>query len=205
MKILITGVNGQLGRDCQKILAPEHELIACNRKQLDIADAKAVSALLLTERPQVIINCAAYTAVDRCETEEETTWKINATGPENLAKEAAALGTRLIHISTDYVFDGNKKTPESYQEDDTTNPLSVYGRSKLAGEQAILANLDNAAILRTAWLYSAHGGNFLKTMLKLTTVNPKQELKVVNDQYGSLTWSYTLAQQIEKLLDSEIR
>lgn len=203
MKILLTGAGGQLGQDCQKILTG-HKLISCDRQRLDIGDATAVNTLLQEERPEVIINCAAYTAVDRCETEKDLAWRVNATGPENLAKGAAALGARLLHISTDYVFDGSKPIPESYQESDPTNPLSEYGRSKLAGEEAVLTHLKDAVILRTAWLYSANGGNFLKTMLRLTTANPKRELKVVNDQYGSLTWSFFLARQLENLLDSEI-
>ncbi len=204
MKILITGANGQLGQDCQQILAPNHTLLLCDIGTLDISDATAVQAMFTAEKPQVIINCAAFTAVDRCETEREAAWRANAIGPENLAKEAATIGARLIHISTDYVFDGNKPVPEAYMEDDATNPLSEYGRSKLAGEEAIFKYLDNTAILRTAWLYSAGGGNFLKTMLKLAAANPQRELKVVNDQYGSLTWSYPLAQQIEQLLTPEI-
>ncbi len=205
MKILITGANGQLGRDCQQILSSKHTVISCDLDTLDIGDTAAVKAAFTAEEPEVIINCAAFTAVNRCETETELTWRANATGPENLAKEAASIGARLIHISTDYVFDGNKPVPEAYMEDDATNPLSEYGRSKLAGEKAILKHLDNTAILRTAWLYSATGGNFLKTMLKLAIADPKRELKVVDDQYGSLTWSYPLAQQIEKLLSPEIR
>ncbi len=208
MKILITGANGQLGSDCQKILAHNHTLIPCDLNTptpLNIGNGAAVKAIFTKEKPDIIINCAAFTAVDRCETETELTWRANATGPENLAKEAAIIGARLIHVSTDYVFDGNKPVPEAYKEDDATNPLSEYGRSKLAGEKAILQHLDNTAILRTAWLYSATGGNFLKTMLKLAIADPKRELKVVDDQYGSLTWSYPLAQQIEQLLDSDIR
>ncbi len=204
MKILITGANGQLGQECQQVLAPNHTLLPCGRDTLDIGNAAAVEAMLTAEKPQVIINCAAFTAVDRCETEREASWRANAAGPENLAKGAADIGARLIHISTDYVFDGNKPVPQAYTEDDATNPLSEYGRSKLAGEKAICRYLDNTAILRTAWLYSANGGNFLKTMLKLAAADPQRELKVVNDQYGSLTWSYPLARQIEQLLTPEI-
>ncbi len=204
MKILITGANGQLGKDCQQVLAQNHTLFPCDLDTLDIGDAAAVKALFSAEMPEVIINCAAFTAVDRCETEQELTWRANAAGPENLAREAAVIGARLIHVSTDYVFDGNKPVPEAYIEGDTTNPLSEYGRSKLAAEKAIGKHLQNTAILRTAWLYSAGGANFLKTMLKLAAADPKRELKVVNDQYGSLTWSYPLALQIEQLLTPEI-
>ncbi len=204
MRIVITGANGQLGRDCQKILSTKHTVIACNHQTLDIGNRSAVGSLLANQQPQIIINCAAYTAVDRCEEESETAWRVNATGPENLAKEAAKIDARLLHISTDYVFDGNKQIPQRYLEEDTTNPLSEYGRSKLAGEQAVLKYHHNSVILRTAWLYSEHGGNFLKTMLKLTTADPQRELKVVNDQYGSLTWSYSLAKQLSAVIDHEI-
>jgi dTDP-4-dehydrorhamnose reductase len=203
MKILITGAGGQLGRDCQSAMV-EHEILPCTRRELDIADADAVDTLLEKERPQVIINAAAYTAVDKCETEKEAARLGNTEGPKNLAAAAARIDARLLHVSTDYVFNGELQVPQSYLESDPTSPLSEYGRSKLAGEQAIAASGCNAAILRTAWLYSAHGGNFLKTMLRLALADGKRELKVVNDQYGSLTWSRPLAEQLALLLNSNI-
>ena len=203
MKILITGAGGQLGRDCQSVMA-EHEILPCTRRELDIADADAVATLLEKERPQVIINAAAYTAVDKCETEKEAARLGNTEGPRNLATAAARIDARLLHVSTDYVFDGELQVPQSYLESDPTSPLSEYGRSKLAGEQAIAASGCNSAILRTAWLYSAHGGNFLKTMLRLALADGRRELKVVNDQYGSLTWSRPLAEQLALLLNSDI-
>ncbi|WP_163337128.1 dTDP-4-dehydrorhamnose reductase [Desulfopila sp. IMCC35008] len=205
MKIVIIGSNGQLGTDCCNILGVENEIIGCDIPEIDISSMASVTGYLTPLKPEIIINCAAYTAVDNCETETELAWKVNAEGPANLAKSATELGARLIHISTDYVFDGFLKPPNSYQETDATNPLSEYGKSKLAGEEAVLNHASDQIILRTAWLYSAYGKNFLKTMLRLAVADPKREMKVVNDQHGSLTWSYTLARQIQKLLKADIQ
>lgn len=205
MKIVIIGSKGQLGTDCCNILGVENEIIGCDIPEIDISSMTSVTDYLTPRKPEVIINCAAYTAVDHCETETELAWKVNADGPANLAKAATELGARLIHISTDYVFDGHLEPPNSYKETDPTNPLSQYGKSKLAGEEAVLKHASDHIILRTAWLYSAYGKNFLKTMLRLAVADPKREMKVVNDQYGSLTWSYTLARQIQKLLKADIQ
>lgn len=204
MKILIIGSGGQLGTDCVDILQKNYEIVPIDYPQIDIGSRKSVEDVLHASVPEVIINCAAYTAVDKCETEQEAAWKINADGPRYIAACAAAQGSRIIHVSTDYVFDGKKGLPEPYVEDDQVNPLSEYGKSKLAGEQQTLKFVPEAIILRTAWLYSAHGPNFLKTMLKLALSDPARTFKVVNDQFGSLTWSYTLARQIERLLDSSL-
>jgi len=204
MKIAIIGVNGQLGSDCDTILSADNETVGCDIPEVNIASRESVDTFLDKNRPDVIINCAAYTAVDGCESETDLSWQINAEGPEYLAQAAERLNSRLVHISTDYVFDGYKKIPEPYIETDTPNPLSQYGKSKLAGEKMVAEYAPNHIILRTAWLYSASGKNFLKTMLKLAISDPERELKVVNDQYGSLTWSYTLAQQIQKLLHSDL-
>ncbi|MEN8200452.1 MAG: dTDP-4-dehydrorhamnose reductase, partial [Thermodesulfobacteriota bacterium] len=170
-------------------------------RELDIADKEMVESVLAREQPELLINCAAYTAVDNCEKEQELAWSVNAHGPENLARAMEARGGRLIHISTDYVFDGNKTIPESYSEDDPVAPLSEYGRSKLAGEEAIIGISSNHLIMRTAWLYGIQGGNFLKTMLRLAMADPQRQLKVVNDQHGSLTWTATLARQIQAVLE----
>lgn len=204
MKILIIGADGQLGSDCRIILAPEHTLITPSLAQLDLCDPSSVDKIITGENPEVIINCAAYTAVDKCEQEVNLCRRINADGPGILAEAAERVRSRLIHISTDYVFDGRKPVPEAYTEEDAVHPLSQYGVTKLAGEEAVRSHCANHLILRTAWLYSAHGPNFLKTMLRLTVQNPDRELKVVNDQYGSLTWSYTLARQIRRLLTTDI-
>lgn len=206
MRIFITGATGQLGRDCCALLAHKHEVIGCNGPRIDISDAPGLNTFLAQHRPDLVVNCAAYTAVDACETDRELAWRVNAIGPELLAKAGREYGFRLIHVSTDYVFDGSLPVPRAYTEKDATSPVSEYGRSKLAGENAIADCTADYVILRTAWLYSAHGKNFLKTMLRLALADNAGKLahgvRVVNDQYGSLTWSYTLAQQIERLLDS---
>ncbi len=204
MKILIIGGDGQLGNDCQKILAAQHTLLVPREDELDITRKSAVDSMVEKSLPEIIINCAAYTAVDKCETHRDLAWKVNAEGAGYLAQAAEKAGARFIHISTDYVFDGLRSIPQAYIETDKVNPLSEYGKSKLAGEQAIIAACSNHLILRTAWLYSAHGPNFLKTMLRLTSADPKRQLRVVNDQYGSLTWSYTLAEQIQLLLEKPL-
>lgn len=205
MKIAIIGSRGQLGQDCCAILARANQISGCDIPRIDIADSRIVEGYIDETRPEVIINCAAYTAVDACEKEIELCRRVNAEGPKHLARAASRHNCRLIHISTDYVFDGRLTPPAGYSETDTTNPLSEYGRSKLAGEQAVLEYAPDRVILRTAWLYSVHGGNFLKTMLRLALQDPKRPLKVVNDQYGSLTWSRTLALQIERLLSPAIQ
>lgn len=204
MKIVIIGAGGQLGSDCCNLLATEHQTIGCDLPRVDIGNQSSVDSYINETRPDVIVNCAAYTAVDACETELELSWRINAEGPKFLAQAAERAGSRLIHISTDYVFDGTKPPPQAYFETDSPNPLSQYGRSKLAGEQAVAEYCTNHVILRTAWLYSAYGKNFLKTILRLTVSNPTRELKVVDDQYGSLTWSLTLTEQIRRLLHSDL-
>jgi dTDP-4-dehydrorhamnose reductase len=204
MKIAIIGVKGQLGSDCSTILSQKYTTSGCDIPEIDITSQASVDSYLDAKRPDVIVNCAAYTAVDGCEAELDLSWKVNAEGPKHLARAAARLNSRLVQVSTDYVFDGNRKPPAPYLESDETNPLSQYGRSKLAGEEAVEEYASDYITLRTAWLYSSTGGNFLKTMLKLALADPNRELKVVNDQFGSLSWSYTLALQIEKLLDSDL-
>jgi dTDP-4-dehydrorhamnose reductase len=203
MKILISGGTGQLGRDCTKVLAKNHEVIPVGSKALDIADSTAVNAFVQDSGPDVILNCAAFTKVDDCETKKELAWKVNVEGPRNLAAAAETMGSRLIHISTDYVFDGKKPVPEYYTETDKTHPLSYYGLTKLEAEKAVAGETDRYTILRTAWMYGAEGQNFLKTMLKLALGDPEREIKVVNDQFGSPTWSYRLAEQIDRVMDAD--
>lgn len=205
MKVVIVGFDGQLGVDCQNVLGEQHTLICPTLADLNLLNGQQTTEFLQQHAPDVVINCAAYTAVDRCEEETELSWKINGEGPAVLAKSCKDLDCRLIHVSTDYVFDGKKTIPEPYLEGDPVNPLSQYGRSKLEGERAVQQNCDNFAILRTAWLYSANGPNFLKTMLRITLADPSAKRIVVNDQFGSLTWSYTLARQIALLLDDSIQ
>lgn len=205
MKIAIIGFDGQLGMDCQKILAQDHALLTPTLKELDFCNEESVLSYISENRPEITINCAAYTAVDKCETEMELSRQINGVGPQYLAKACHGVGCRLIHVSTDYVFDGKKPIPTPYSEDDPVQPLSQYGRTKLEGEEMVQKYSKDYVILRTAWLYSIHGPNFLKTMLRITLADPLAVRKIVNDQYGSLTWSYTLAKQIEKLLSSDVQ
>jgi dTDP-4-dehydrorhamnose reductase len=204
MNIIISGAGGQLGKDCLGVLQGEHDVRGYTSRELDITDAQGVLREITRFGPDVVINCAAYTAVDNCEKEQELCAAVNERGAENLATACAETGCRLIHVSTDYVFDGNKPVPEPYTEQDPVSPLSAYGRTKLAGEQAIVRHMDNYLILRTAWLYGIGGKNFLKTMLRLAINDPRQTIRVVDDQYGSLTWSMTLARQIKKLLSSDL-
>jgi dTDP-4-dehydrorhamnose reductase len=204
MKILITGSNGQLGMDCQKVFSPSHDIIAVDVEELDITHAASVQAALADIRPDLLINCAAFTQVDACETEHSLASKVNTEGPKNLAIATAEHGGCLFHISTDYVFDGKKTVPDPYVEEDPTVPLSFYGKSKLEGEIAVRSACPRHAIIRTAWLYGIHGKNILKTFLRLAVRGEKQPMKVVNDQFGSPTWSYRLALQIEKLSQAHV-
>ena len=204
MKILVSGGTGQLGRDCTKVLEKSHEVTPVGSKTLDIADRTAVNAFVEELKPNVILNCAAFTRVDDCETEKELAWKVNVEGPKNLASAAGARGARIIHISTDYVFDGEKPVPEYYTETDNSHPISYYGLTKLEAEKAVCEETDRYSILRTAWLYGANGQNFLKTMLRLALGDPEREIKVVHDQFGSPTWSYRLAEQIATVLDADV-
>lgn len=194
---LIIGCGGQLGTDCMSVF---QGATGIDFPEIDIADRFQCLETLNELKPFVIINCAAYTAVDACET-DSACWKVNADGPKHLAEWAAQNNAFLVHVSTDYVFPGNKPLFDVYVEDDETGPVSEYGKSKLAGEQAVLGSDAKSAILRTAWLYGAHGKNFLKTMLRLTLQNPDKEFKVVADQYGSPTWSYTLARQVKAIVE----
>lgn len=205
MKILITGANGQLGKDCQGVLAENHALTCVDIEDLDITRRDAVAKVMQTLRPDTVINCAAFTQVDRCETEKDLAWAVNVTGAENLARAAAAGGARLIHISTDYVFDGKKSYPDAYHEDDPPHPISQYGMTKREGELAVMRAADNHLILRTAWLYGFHGANFVKTIVRKALAAPGTPLKIVNDQFGSPTWSRTLARQIAALLATPAR
>jgi len=205
MKILITGAGGQLGQDCANLLATAHTIYPIGSRELDITDEVHVSALLDSIRPDAVINCAAYTAVDACEKDRDRCLRVNGEGPGFLAAKCADLGARIIHISTDYVFDGTKPVPEPYTEQDPVRPISEYGTAKLAGEENVRQKAENHLILRTAWLYGMGGRNFLKTMLRLACADPQKTIRVVNDQFGSLTWTYSLAMQIKTLLQTGLR
>ena len=190
MRILITGANGQLGYELEQTAPEGVELITVDVDSLDITSAEAVTAFFSTYQPNAVINAAAYTAVDRAETEQAAAYAVNASGAELLAQACATVNIPMVQVSTDFIFDGTQSTP--YQVNDTANPLSVYGASKLQGEQAVAEILGNkACIIRTAWVYSAHGNNFVKTMLRLMA--EKEQLSVVADQIGTPTWARTLA------------
>lgn len=183
MKTLLLGCDGQVGWQLQRSLAPHGEVVACARRDCDLTDVETLRALLRREQPQVIVNAAAYTAVDRAESEPELAWQLNAAVPGVLASEAAALGALLVHYSTDYVFAGDQVA--AYREDDPVAPLNVYGSSKLAGEEAIRAAACKSLIFRTSWVFGARGNNFVKTILRLAA--ERDSLNVVDDQVGSPT------------------
>ncbi|GKW23608.1 NAD(P)-dependent oxidoreductase [Pectobacterium carotovorum subsp. carotovorum] len=197
MRILLTGANGQLGRCFQDRLPAGWEILATDSAELDITDLERVEEVVKNFQPDSIVNAAAYTAVDKAESEPELAEKINVTGPENLAIVANKQGIRLVHVSTDYVFDGNATEP--YREDSATNPLSVYGKTKLAGELAVAKASSEAIIVRTAWVFSEYGNNFVKTMLRLA--KERDTLSIVNDQRGCPTYAGDLAQAIISLLE----
>ena len=197
LKILISGKTGQVAIELQKHLAGLGELIVLGRDALDLSQPEQIRAQVRAHMPDLIINAGAHTAVDLAESEPDLAFAINGTAPGVLAEEAKALGIPLIHYSTDYVFDGSQPAP--YTEDDQPNPLGVYGKSKLAGEQAIAAAGGQYLILRTSWVYSTHGKNFLLTMQRL--LPEKTELRVVADQIGAPTWAGTIAQSTRALIE----
>jgi dTDP-4-dehydrorhamnose reductase len=193
MKLLVLGAGGQVGRElCRREWPVGYHLAAFDRGGVDIAREDSIAAAMQRERPDMVINAAAYTAVDRAESEPDAAWAANCTGPAQLAAGCREAAIPLIHISTDYVFDGSKQGP--YREDDPVNPLGVYGRSKEAGDRALREALAEHVILRTAWVYSAHGHNFVKTMLRLAGERPV--LRVVADQTGSPTSAADIAAAI---------
>lgn len=200
MKILITGANGMLANAVRNELKNE-ELILTDVANLDITNQDAVRKYVQETKPSYIINCAAYTAVDKAETQSELARKVNAVGPKNLAIVANEEDVTLVHISTDYVFCGDKQTNETYIEDEEKNPVTVYGITKLEGEEAIKENCSKYYIFRTAWLYG-EGNNFVRTMLKLG--KEKEEINVVSDQYGSPTYAVDLASIIHQAIEKQI-
>ncbi|MGV2828937.1 dTDP-4-dehydrorhamnose reductase [Myxosarcina sp. GI1(2024)] len=196
-KILLTGITGQVGAELQQTLTTLGEVIGVDRASLDLTIPEQIEAAIATIKPDIILNAAAYTTVDKSETETELAMAINASAPKIMAAAAEKIGAKMVHISTDYVFDGKNYTP--YTETDPTNPLGTYGKSKLLGEIGVRENCDRHIILRTAWVYGSRGhGNFVKTMLKLGST--REEIRVVADQIGSPTWSYDIAKTIASLL-----
>ena len=196
MKILLAGKDGQVGWELQQTLAPLGEVVACDRATLDLTNPDQIVSVVRAVKPEVIVNAAAYTAVDQAESEPELAFAVNAKAPGILAEEAKRLGALLVHYSTDYIFDGTKTSP--YVEDDEPGPLSCYGRTKLAGERAILATGSANLIFRTGWVYGLRGRNFLLTMLRLG--REKSEIRVVNDQVGAPTWCRMIAEATGRVL-----
>jgi len=196
VKILLTGRNGQVGYELERALQGFGDIVALDRAAMDLRDPDKVREVIRSVKPALIVNAAAYTAVDRAEDESELAMRVNAEAPAVMAEEAGRLGAGLIHYSTDYVFDGTKSG--SYAEDDVPNPLNAYGRSKLAGEQAIRASGAPHLILRTSWVYGTRGKNFLRIVQRLA--QQRDELRIVADQFGAPTWSRTIAQATAHML-----
>jgi dTDP-4-dehydrorhamnose reductase len=195
-EILLTGVNGQVGHELSVFLPQVGSLTSLTREQLDLSKPDEIRRVVRAVKPYLIVNPAAYTAVDKAESDEQTARDINARAPEVFAEEAKRIGALLVHFSTDYVFDGTKKS--AYGEDDPTNPQNAYGRTKLEGERAIQGSGAAYLIFRTAWVYSSRGRNFLLTILRLAT--QREELKIVNDQVGAPTSSHEIARTTAKIL-----
>lgn len=196
MKILVTGKNGQVGYELERSLQGLGEIVAVGRSQMDLSDLQQVRDVIRSVKPNLIVNPAAYTAVDKAESEPELAMRINGEAPAVMAEEARKLGAGIIHYSTDYVFDGAKET--AYLETDPTCPINVYGATKLAGEQAIQAAGVPHLILRTSWVYGMRGKNFLLTVMRLAA--ERDELRIVGDQFGSPTWCRTIADTTAQLV-----
>ena len=188
-RFLVTGANGQLGFELQRALAPLGEVVACGRDACDLSNPDSIRAAVRAAKPEVIFSAGAYTAVDKAESEPDLARAVNATAPGILGEEAAKLGALVIHYSTDYVFDGAKLS--AYSEEDATNPLGVYGKTKLEGEKALAASGADHLIFRTSWVIGAHGKNFIKTILRLAS--NRDELRIVADQFGAPTGAALLA------------
>lgn len=199
--ILVTGANGQLGSELKHIAGnyPQYDFLFTDRNLLPIDQQAAVDQYFSEHKPDFCINCAAYTAVDKAEADRETAMNINGKAPGFLGEASARVGAKMIHVSTDYVFNGNSSTP--YKEDDQTDPVNYYGQTKLEGELNLLSSNPDAIIIRTAWVYSEYGNNFVKTMLRLMKERPA--ISVVNDQVGSPTYARDLAELIMVIVQNE--
>ena len=202
MKILITGANGMLAKEIREKFEEGNELILTDVSELDITNKEGVINFVKEKQPELIINCAAFTAVDKAEECQELAEKINGDGPTNLAIAAKEAGAKLVHISTDYVFGGNLDLDKDYKEDDEKNPVTAYGITKLHGEQGIEKNMDEYYIFRTAWLYGIGGNNFVKTMTKLSST--RDEINVVADQHGSPTYAKDLSEIVYQAVNKKI-
>jgi dTDP-4-dehydrorhamnose reductase len=201
MKILLTGAKGQLGSECKEIMKSDYKIIDTDVEEFDITSWDTVIMTISEVSPDIILNCAAFTNVDECESKKREAERINVEGPRNLAQGAARYEKMIVHISSDFVFDGRKRVPQPYFEDDPMNPLSFYGTTKMESELAVKQNASNYLLIRTGWLYGIRGDNFIKRILARAIRKDQDCLRVVNDQFGSPTWSFRLAQQIKLLID----
>ena len=209
-KVLVTGANGQLGRTLVSEFSEKYEVVGLTRKDADITDKIEISRVISSHRPQYVLHTAAFTNVDRCEIEAEKAALVNSTGTENVALACKSVNAKLVYFSTDYVFDGTKSS--SYIETDRTNPVNVYGSSKLDGESKCLASWADTVIIRIGWIYSENGSNFLKKILAAAkrkaetarAAGEKPVLKVVDDQIGTPTWTKDIAMQMQKLIERNV-
>ncbi|MCH7947840.1 MAG: dTDP-4-dehydrorhamnose reductase [candidate division Zixibacteria bacterium] len=209
-KVLVTGANGQLGRALVSEFSDKYEVVGITRKDADITDKIEISRVISSHRPRYVLHTAAFTNVDRCETEPEKAALVNSTGTENVALACKAVNAKLVYFSTDYVFDGAKSS--SYIETDRTNPINIYGRSKLDGESKCLTSWADTVIIRIGWIYSENGSNFLKKILAAAkrkaetarAAGEKPALKVVDDQIGTPTWTKDIAMQMQKLIERNV-
>jgi dTDP-4-dehydrorhamnose reductase len=203
MKILLLGGKGMLGSECRKVLGEKQEIIAPDKKELDIVNWDRVIDALQHIRPDIILNCAAVTKVNACG-EHKTAYlcrKVNVEGPRNLAQGSARFGSKVIHVSSDFVFNGSKAVPQPYFEDDPLDPLSEYGRGKMESEMAVRENASDYLVIRTGWLYGREGENFVKSLLAQALSKKKsKKIRVPTDHFGSPTWSYRLAEQVRELI-----
>jgi len=202
MKILLTGATGRLGSECNDVLKSDYDIIAPDKEELDITSWDKVITSINLLSPDIILNCAAFTKVDECETERKVSERINVEGTRNLAQGAARYDKSIVHISSDFVFNGRKRLPQPYFEDDPMDPLSFYGLTKMESEMAVKQNVPKYVIIRAGWLYGMRGDNFLKEILTLALKGDQESIYVVNDQFGSPTWFHRLAQQIKLLIDN---
>jgi len=202
MKIVIIGSNGQLGWELQRTCPKAYEMTAVDYPEIDITKQTSVKCLLEKQQPDWVINCAAYTNVDKAETDRAAAWAVNGEGAGNLARAVQEIHARLVQVSTDFVFNGNNCRP--YRPEDTPDPLSVYGKTKLAGEQAVMDILkEDGLIIRTSWLYSSHGANFVHTMIRL--MKEKESLNVIDDQIGTPCWANGLARAVWASVENDLR